>query len=64
MVTFAYGQLLYTYASLRASRVIHAKLVHSLLGSTFRYASYISFSRYSAHEELYLDGSMSLLSLA
>ena len=40
MATFAYGQLLYTYASLRASRTVHTKLVNSLLKSTFRYLSY------------------------
>lgn len=30
------SELFYTFASLRASRNIHARLVNSLLGSTFR----------------------------
>lgn len=32
-----YSTLVYTYGTLRASRVIHNKLVNSMLGSTFRY---------------------------
>lgn len=32
-----YSSVVYTYGGMRASRVVHAKLVKSLLGSTFRY---------------------------
>ena len=36
IISSVYCTLVYTYGSLRASRTIHARLVKSLLGSTFR----------------------------
>ncbi|KIP03407.1 hypothetical protein PHLGIDRAFT_242940 [Phlebiopsis gigantea 11061_1 CR5-6] len=40
-----YAVLVYTYASLRASRTIHSSLVRSLLGSTFRWLDVTPTSR-------------------
>ena len=37
-VFFVYGCIVFFYASMRASRTVHSKLISSLLGSTFRYA--------------------------
>ena len=45
VVSHAYAQLIYTFASLRASRSIHAKLVQSLLTSTFRWLDVTPTSR-------------------
>ena len=36
ILMMAYSIIIYTYATLRASRSIHARLVKKLLGSTFR----------------------------
>lgn len=36
VATHIWGELMYTFGSLRASRIIHNKLVTKLLGSTFR----------------------------
>ena len=35
-----YGVVVYTVGSMRASRIIHQKLMHALLGSTFRCVRY------------------------
>ncbi|EKM56938.1 uncharacterized protein PHACADRAFT_208107 [Phanerochaete carnosa HHB-10118-sp] len=40
-----YAQLIYTFASIRASRAIHVKLVKSLLSSTFRWLDVTPMSR-------------------
>ena len=36
ILAMVYSTVAYTYGGMRASRVVHAKLVRSLLGSTFR----------------------------
>ena len=40
ILAMVYSSLVYTYGSMRDSRVIHGKLVKSLLSSTFRYVYY------------------------
>ncbi|KAI0801943.1 hypothetical protein BC629DRAFT_1591605 [Irpex lacteus] len=44
-VSSTYADVLYTLASLRASRVLHSKLVSRLLGSTFRWLDVTPVSR-------------------
>ncbi|KAI0798592.1 hypothetical protein BC629DRAFT_232884 [Irpex lacteus] len=44
-VLWTYAELVYTFATLRASRVIHSQLVSKLLGSTFRWLDVTPTSR-------------------
>ncbi|KAJ3558885.1 hypothetical protein NM688_g664 [Phlebia brevispora] len=45
ILSYVYGQVVYTYGSLRASRVLHHTLVSALLGSTFRWLDTTPTSR-------------------
>lgn len=54
-----YGFVVYTYGAMRASRVIHYKLVTSLLGSTFRLVDG-TLDIYDQRTDRPADGLMSL----
>ncbi|KAI0703637.1 hypothetical protein BC835DRAFT_1262769 [Cytidiella melzeri] len=45
VVTHLWGEIVYTFATLRASRIIHGKLISKLLGSTFRWLDVTPTSR-------------------